>query len=37
MVDDKLAQAANIYHRFQDAEDAMHDTVWELEHKMGLM
>jgi hypothetical protein len=36
-VDDKLAQAAHIYDKFQDAEDEMHDTVRELERKMGLM
>jgi hypothetical protein len=37
IVDDKVVQAAHIYHKFQDAEDAMHDTVRLLEHKMGLM
>jgi hypothetical protein len=37
IVDDKLAQAAHIYDKFQDAEDAMHDTVRELERKMELM
>jgi hypothetical protein len=37
IVDDKLAQAAHIHDKFQGAEDAMHDTVRELERKMGLM
>jgi hypothetical protein len=37
IVDDKLAQAAHISHKFQDAEDVMHDTVLELERKMVLM
>jgi hypothetical protein len=37
IVDCRLAQAAHIYDKFQDAEDAMHDTVRELERKMELM